>query len=112
MVSEWKSLPASAFNSDPAEARCRPLKNLDDFAFDNQVLAQVHWLGAAIGEVTCPAKYMREASSINFQRSVRYGLAALAPGCVTGCHGGGWLRLRSEERESFVRKLVSAISVE
>jgi glycosyltransferase involved in cell wall biosynthesis len=53
-------------------------KNSDDFVFDNQVLAQVLWLGAPIGEVTCPAKYMPEASSINFPRSVRYGLGCLA----------------------------------
>lgn len=54
--------------------------NSDDFVFDNQVLAQVHWLGVAIGEVTCPAKYLPEASSINFRRSVRYGLGCLATG--------------------------------
>ena len=52
--------------------------NSDDFVFDNQILAQVLWLGAAIGEVTCPAKYLPEASSINFRRSVRYGLGCLA----------------------------------
>ncbi len=51
--------------------------NSDDFVFDNQMLAQVIWLGCAIGEVTCPAKYMPEASSINFRRSVRYGLGCL-----------------------------------
>jgi hypothetical protein len=54
--------------------------NSDDFVFDNQVLAQVHWLGCAIGEVTCPAKYLPEASSINFRRSVRYGLGCMATG--------------------------------
>ncbi len=52
-------------------------KNSDDFVFDNQVLAQVLWLGCPIGEVTCPARYMAEASSINFRRSVRYGF-----GCI------------------------------
>jgi hypothetical protein len=52
--------------------------NSDDFVFDNQVLAQVHWLGCAIGEVTCPAKYLPDASSINFRRSVRYGLGCMA----------------------------------
>ncbi|MDQ6622802.1 MAG: glycosyltransferase family 2 protein [Verrucomicrobiota bacterium] len=55
-------------------------QNSDDFVFDNQILAQVHWLGVAIGEITCPAKYLPEASSINFQRSVRYGLGCLATG--------------------------------
>src|SRR4030081_1895883 len=55
-------------------------KNSDDFVFDNQMLAQIIWLGHSIGEITCPAKYMPEASSINFQRSVRYGLGCLATG--------------------------------
>ena len=54
--------------------------NSDDFVFDNQMLAQVHWLGCNIGEVTCPAKYMPEASSINFRRSVRYGLGCMKTG--------------------------------
>src|SRR5215472_7762048 len=53
-------------------------RNSDDFVFDNQVLAQIIALGCAIGEVTCPARYMPEASSINFRRSVRYGLGCLA----------------------------------
>jgi glycosyltransferase involved in cell wall biosynthesis len=53
-------------------------RNSDDFVFDNQVLAQIVALGSAIGEVTCPARYMPEASSINFRRSVRYGLGCLA----------------------------------
>ncbi len=52
--------------------------NSNDFVFDNQILAQVFWLDCAIGEVTCPAKYMPEASSINFRRSVRYGFGCLA----------------------------------
>jgi glycosyltransferase involved in cell wall biosynthesis len=54
--------------------------NSDDFVFDNQMLAQVLWLGCNIGEVTCPAKYMPEASSINFQRSVRYGFGCIETG--------------------------------
>ncbi len=53
-------------------------KNSNDFVFDNQMLAQILWLDYAIGEVTCPAKYMPEASSINFRRSVRYGFGCLA----------------------------------
>ena len=52
--------------------------NSDDFVFDNQILAQVIWLDCPIGEVTCPAKYFPEASSINFRRSVRYGFGCLA----------------------------------
>ena len=53
-------------------------QNSDDFVFDNQMLAQIVWLGCKIGEVTCPAKYLPEGSSINFRRSVRYGLGCLA----------------------------------
>ena len=52
--------------------------NSDDFVFDNQVLAQVLWLGAEIGEVSCPTVYIPEASSINFERSMKYGV-----GCMT-----------------------------
>ena len=54
--------------------------NSDDFLFDNQMLAQVLWFGHTIAEVTCPTKYFTEASSINFQRSVKYGLGCLATG--------------------------------
>src|SRR3954464_12881699 len=55
-------------------------RNADDFVFDNQVLAQIVWLGQPIAEVTCPAKYMPEASSINFRNSLRYGVGCLATG--------------------------------
>ena len=52
-------------------------ENSDDFVFDNQMLAQIIWYGYVIAEVSCPTKYFSDASSINFRRSVRYGL-----GCV------------------------------
>ena len=52
-------------------------ENSDDFVFDNQMLAQAIWFGFQIGEITCPARYFAEASSINFSRSVRYGLGVL-----------------------------------
>ncbi len=52
-------------------------KNSDDFVFDNQMLAQIIWLGYRIGELTCPTKYFEDASSINFRRSVIYGLGVL-----------------------------------
>jgi len=54
------------------------LENSDDFVFDNQVLTQAVYFGLRIGEVSCPTKYFEEASSINFRRSVRYGLGVLA----------------------------------
>lgn len=52
--------------------------NSDDFIFDNQMLSQIFMAGFEIGEVTCPTKYFKEASSINFRRSVKYGLGVLA----------------------------------
>ncbi|CAI8357140.1 MAG: Uncharacterised protein [Bacteroidetes bacterium MED-G17] len=52
-------------------------KNSDDFIFDNQVIAQIFSKGLEIGEVTCPTKYFDEASSINFKRSLKYGLGVL-----------------------------------
>jgi glycosyltransferase involved in cell wall biosynthesis len=54
------------------------LENSDDFVFDNQMLAQCVYFGFKIGEVSCPTKYFEEASSINFRRSVTYGLGVLA----------------------------------
>ena len=55
-----------------------PLReNSDDFVFDNQMLAQCVYFGFHIGEVSCPTKYFKEASSINFRRSVQYGLGVL-----------------------------------
>ena len=52
-------------------------ENSDDFVFDNQMLAQAIWFGFQIGEISCPARYFPEASSINFRRSVKYGLGVL-----------------------------------
>jgi hypothetical protein len=53
------------------------LENSDDFVFDNQMLAQCVNFGFRIGEVSCPTKYFEEASSINFRRSVIYGLGVI-----------------------------------
>ena len=52
-------------------------KNSDDFVFDNQMLAQILWLGYSIAEVSCPTKYFEEASSINFRRSLQYGIGCM-----------------------------------
>jgi glycosyltransferase involved in cell wall biosynthesis len=68
-----------AFTRDLLE-RLPLAENSDDFIFDNEVLAQILWLGYPIGEITCPARYMPEASSINFRRSLRYGLGCIAIG--------------------------------
>ncbi len=68
-------------------------KNSNDFIFDNQIRAQVLWLGCAIGEVTCPARYMAEASSINFRGSVRYGF-----GCILTALEYRWAKIRGYGR--------------
>ncbi len=52
-------------------------QNSDDFIFDNQMIAQIFYHDFEIGEVTCPTKYFPEASSINFKRSVKYGMGVL-----------------------------------
>ena len=52
-------------------------RNSDDFVFDNQMLAEVIWARYMVAEVSCPTRYAEDASSINFARSIRYGL-----GCV------------------------------
>lgn len=51
--------------------------NSDDFVFDNQMISQIFYAGFEIAEITCPTKYFEEASSINFSRSVKYGLGVL-----------------------------------
>jgi glycosyltransferase involved in cell wall biosynthesis len=59
--------------------RSLPLEeNSDDFVFDNEMLAQAVWFGFRLGEVSCPTRYMEEASSISFRRSVRYGFGVLS----------------------------------
>jgi len=52
-------------------------RNSDDFVFDNQMLAQIIWFGYRVGELSCPTKYFGDASSINFRRSVTYGLGVM-----------------------------------
>ncbi len=53
-------------------------ENSDDFVFDSQMLAQCLYFGHRIGEVSCPTRYEPDSSSINFKRSVVYGLGVLA----------------------------------
>src|SRR5208282_3627468 len=52
-------------------------RNSDDFIFDNQMIAQAVAFGASIGELSCPTRYAHDSSSINFRRSVRYGLGVM-----------------------------------
>jgi glycosyltransferase involved in cell wall biosynthesis len=65
-----------AFSKEVLEAL--PLStNSDDFVFDNEMLAQIITYGFNIGEVSCPTKYFKEASSINLRRSIKYGIGVL-----------------------------------
>jgi glycosyltransferase involved in cell wall biosynthesis len=51
--------------------------NSDDFIFDNEMIAQIFYAGFEIAEITCPTRYFKEASSINFSRSMKYGIGVL-----------------------------------
>ncbi len=70
-------------------------KNSDDFVFDNQMLAQILWHGFTIAEVSCPTKYFAGASSINFRRSLKYGLECLGVGLQFRLAKMGWLQARA-----------------
>ena len=60
--------------------------NNDDFIFDNEMLSQIFMNGFEIAEITCPTKYFEEASSINFSRSIKYGLGVLRVALVHRLH--------------------------
>lgn len=68
----YRAFTREVINSLPLEA------NSDDFVFDNEMIAQVAYFKYRIGELSCPTKYFPEASSINFRRSVKYGLGVLS----------------------------------
>jgi len=69
------------------------LENSDDFVFDNQMIAQAVMFGFRIGEISCPTKYFEEASSINFKRSVEYGLGVLITSISFAAHKMGIIHL-------------------
>lgn len=69
-------------------------ENNDDFVFDNEMLGQIAYAGHTIGEITCPAKYFEEASSINFSRSVKYGLGVLRVSLLFPLNKWGIVRSR------------------
>jgi glycosyltransferase involved in cell wall biosynthesis len=64
-------------------------KNSDDFVFDNQIIAQLRAADVRFGEISCPTKYFEEASSINFRRSVKYGLGVLGTSVWYRLHAWG-----------------------
>jgi glycosyltransferase involved in cell wall biosynthesis len=70
------------------------LENSEDFVFDNQMLAQALYAGFEFGEISCPTAYFEEASSINFRRSVRYGLGVLGVSAMGFLHRKGLRRSR------------------
>jgi glycosyltransferase involved in cell wall biosynthesis len=80
-------------------------RNSDDFVFDNQIIAQAVVAGARIGELSCPTRYMEEASSINLRRSVTYGLGVLRTSSDYWLHKRG---LRKAEYLDFDPQAVSA----
>jgi glycosyltransferase involved in cell wall biosynthesis len=63
--------------------------NSDDFVFDNEMLSQIFMHGFEIAEVTCPTKYFEEASSINFSRSMKYGMGVLRVSLIHRLHKWG-----------------------
>jgi len=68
------------------------IKNSDDFIFDNEITAQIFSKGYDIAEVSCPTRYFKEASSINLQRSIVYGLGVIKVSLAYFLHKNGLLR--------------------
>jgi glycosyltransferase involved in cell wall biosynthesis len=62
----------------------------DDFVFDNEMLAMAAYVGVPIGEISCPTRYFAEASSINFRRSVTYGLGVVRTAVAFRLARWGW----------------------
>jgi len=77
-----------AFSREVLE-RLPLLEDSDDFVFDNQMIAQAVCFGFNIGEISCPTKYFPEASSINFSRSVTYGVGVLTTAVQFRLHKWG-----------------------
>ncbi len=69
-------------------------ENSNDFVFDNQLIAQAVQFGFRIGEISCPTRYMDEASSINFHRSVVYGFGVLGTALSFRANRAGLLKSR------------------
>ena len=70
------------------------MKNSDDFVFDNQMLSQIIMKQYGIAEITCPTKYFEEASSINFKRSMTYGIGVLKTSIIHRLHK--WKLIKSK----------------
>jgi len=81
--------------------------NSDDFIFDNQMLVQAHHWGFKIAEISCPTKYFPAASSINFRRSVQYGLGVLGVSLAYRATRMGWKAPAYLDRANSARFLLS-----
>ena len=84
------------------------LENSDDFVFDNQMLAQILFARFRIGEISCPCAYFEEASSINFRRSVTYGLGVLETSLRFWLQRRGWAHTPIFDLENGRRLRVDA----
>ena len=80
-------------------------ENSDDFVFDNQMIAQSVMFNFKIGEISCPTKYFEEASSINFKRSVEYGLGVLKTTAEFVAHKVGIRQTRRFEASGLNKTL-------
>jgi glycosyltransferase involved in cell wall biosynthesis len=87
-----------AFSREVLE-RINFVDNSDDFVFDNQILAQICFAGFQIAEVTCPTKYFKEASSINFFRSAMYGFGVLGVALGYRMQKWGLARLKTFRKQ-------------
>lgn len=70
------------------------MENNDDFVFDNEMLVQAVYFGFKIGEISCPTKYFDDASSINFKRSMKYGIGVLTTSAKFALQKSGILQFR------------------
>jgi glycosyltransferase involved in cell wall biosynthesis len=74
--------------------------NNDDFVFDNEMISQIFMAGFDIAEITCPTKYFDEASSINFSRSMKYGLGVLRVSFTHFFHSLGLTKCKRYEQKN------------
>jgi len=70
------------------------LENSDDFIFDNQIIAQAVYFGYRIGEVSAPCRYNKDSSSINFRKSLVYGLGVILTGIKFALQKSGLMRFK------------------
>jgi len=82
------------------------LENSDDFIFDNEILTQIFYFGYRVGELTSPCNYNQDSSSINFRRSVIYGLGVLANTLHYWLQTIGWRHDRRYDRDQGQRLAV------